>query len=139
MEILKEITTWKGCAIQPNHTYLINNRGHIIAYAPWHNDVITVFKTTIPLNKRYRKFIKDDHSELSKLITESENTEHKNVINKPKENVRIFKVKSKDNEYIVEQNILSNYYNCSCIGFGYRRKCRHVDAVAKKIQSTQNA
>jgi hypothetical protein len=49
-------------------------------------------------------------------------------------NTRIFKVKSKDKEYTVL--LKDNNYNCNCIGFGYRGKCKHSDAVAKKQQAS---
>jgi len=143
MEILKEITNWQVDYRQPNHTYLINNKNQIIAYAKWHSNDIMIFKTRSVLNKRYRKFEKVNHSGLSKLInqfkSEDNKSENKSTTFTKSINTRIFKVKSKDKEYNVEYNTLGHYFVCSCVGFGYRRKCRHVDAVAKKIQPTKNA
>ena len=140
MEILKEITQWEVSYRQPNHTYLVNNKGQVIAYAKWHSNDIMIFKTRDTLNKRYRKFEKSNHSGLSKLLSQFKNEDNQKEtksIFKPEksENIRIFKVKSKGKDYIVEYNILGKYIICPCIGFSYRRKCKHSEAVAKKLQT----
>jgi hypothetical protein len=137
MQILKEITQWDVDYRQPNHTYLVNKKGRIVAYAKWHSNEIVVSKVPGVLEKRYRKFINDDHKGLSKLVKQFDTED--NVEKKEKEkivkndNIRLFKVKSNDREYDVQFNILGKFLTCSCIGFGYRRKCKHVEAVSKKI------
>jgi hypothetical protein len=137
MEILKEITQWVADYQQPNHTYLINKKGQIIAYAKWHTNDIMVFNSRRTLDKRYRKFVKDDHKGLSKLAKQfaseddDEKTEKEKIVKS--DNIRLFKVKSNDREYDVQYNISGKFLTCSCVGFGYRRKCKHVDSVAKKI------
>jgi hypothetical protein len=68
MEILKEVTQWDVEFKQPNHTYLVNKKNQVVAYAQWHSNQITVLKTRNVLNTRYRKFEKSNHKELSKLI-----------------------------------------------------------------------
>lgn len=52
---------------------------------------------------------------------------------KPSANVRVFKVKSKqkNKEYLVEYNTVGKYISCNCVGFGFRRKCKHSDYVLK--------
>lgn len=41
-----------------------------------------------------------------------------------------FKVKgSKGDVYVV--SVQNNVWNCTCSGFGFRRKCRHIDSVKK--------
>jgi hypothetical protein len=130
MEILKEITPWIVDYRQPNHTYLVNNKNQIIAYAKNHSKDITILKSRINLDKRYRKFIKDNHSVLSKLIIKYKSED--NIITD--KDTRIFKVKSNNREYTVL--LKDNVYTCNCIGFGYRGKCKHSDAVAKKQQTS---
>ena len=137
MEILKEITPdWAVDFRPPNHTYLLNNKGQIIAFARYHANDIDILKSRIYLDKRYRKFVKDNHSGLSKLIPQFQ---HEDDIKKEKDIIpagaRVFKVKSKEKEYQVI--LKNNQLSCSCTGFGFRRKCKHVDAVAKIQQSTK--
>lgn len=130
LKIIKEISDWNTEFRPPNHTYLINKKGQILAYAKWHGNDIDILKSKPYIDKRYRKFIEDNHSGLSKLIPLfKENNNQDNII---PDNTRIFKVKSKDNTYTVL--LKDNNYSCDCIGFGYRGKCKHIDAVAKKQQ-----
>lgn len=129
MEILKEITEWNSDINVPNHVYLINKRGRVIAYENAVNGNVIKLNTGILIDKRYRKFIKVKHPELE-LIGKSFESEE-NVPVKKNPNVRTFKVKSKDKEYTVEYN--GNFLSCNCTGFGFRRKCKHVDAVVKSL------
>jgi hypothetical protein len=131
MEIVKETTFWDCGYNVSNHTYLLDNKGKVIAYADESTDKIIQLKNGFVLNKRYRKFIKVDHVGLSKLSTVNLDSETKPV---PSESVRIFKVKSKNREYLVEYNTVGKYLICPCIGYSYRRKCKHVDAVSKKLE-----
>jgi hypothetical protein len=133
MEILKEVTQWDVDLKQPNHTYLLNNKGQIVAYSKFHTEEIFVLNSRISLVKKYRKFIKTDHSELSKLIPKYIDDDKKQKQTKNKDS-RYFKVKSKEKEYIVEYNQKSKRLICSCVGFSYRGKCKHSESVAKKIQ-----
>jgi len=137
MEILKEITQWDTDYRQPNHTYLVNKKGQVVAYAKWHTNDVMVFNSRKVLDKRYRKFVKDGHKGLSKLIKQFQSEDNIEKTEKEKivksDNVRLFKVKSNDREYDVQYNISGKFLTCSCVGFGYRRKCKHVDAVSKKI------
>jgi uncharacterized Zn finger protein len=120
LEILKETTVWSDGS-NANHTYLLDGT-KIVAYAKYSDNTVQVLKSQIKIDKRYRTFIKTKHSGLEKLI--------KNTI--PKSNTRVFKVQSKTKEYFVE---LSDYnYSCTCTGFNFRGKCKHIDAVAKKQQ-----
>jgi hypothetical protein len=139
MEILKEVTQWDVEYRQPNHTYLVNKKGQIVAYAKWHSNEIMIFKSRSTLDKRYRKFEKSNHTGLSKLLSKFKNEDNVEKQNKPvslkSNNIRTFKVKSKQKEYIVEFNKIGKYITCSCIGFGYRRKCKHSDAVLKYVST----
>jgi uncharacterized Zn finger protein len=48
-----------------------------------------------------------------------------------KPNVRIFKVISGNHDYKIE--VAGSSITCSCIGFGYRGKCKHAEAVRVKL------
>jgi hypothetical protein len=121
LEILKETTVWSDGS-NANHTYLLDG-SKIVAYAKSSDNSVQVLRTQIKIDKRYRTFIKTKHTGLERIIKSS-----------PTEsNTRVFKVKSKEKEYFVE---LSDYnYTCTCTGFNFRGKCKHIDAVAKKQQS----
>ena len=123
LEILKETTIWSDGS-NANHTYLLDGY-KIVAYAKFGGQDIQVLKTQIKIDKRYRTFVKTKHPGLEKLI--------KNTT--PKSNTRVFKVKSKEKEYFVE---LSDYnYSCTCTGFTFRGKCKHITAVAEKLQPSK--
>ena len=54
-------------------------------------------------------------------------------VNKTEQNpIRAFKVKSGDKEYVVTYD--GKKANCNCVGFMYRRKCKHSAAVVEKLK-----
>ena len=126
-KIFKETTDWSECDYKVcNHTYLISPKNKVIAFANGETG-----------DKRYRKFIEVVNKELSNLIPKDY---QKEKLQKPQlvksANIRNFKVLSKGKEYYVSYNIPGSFYNCNCTGFGYRRTCSHVKAVAEKQQQT---
>ena len=125
MEILKEITDWDVEFKQPNHTYLLNDKGYIIAYAKWHGDEVVVSPSgKIPLNKSRRKFVTSKHIGLTKVM---------NSISKPASVNPQWTINSDSGKtYTVE--LTNGKYTCTCTGFTYRGKCKHSDHVAKKQQ-----
>lgn len=55
-------------------------------------------------------------------------------INKPKQNKNVFSVKgSKDQIYTVMRE--GAQWSCTCVGFGFRRDCKHVAAAKKLLNS----
>jgi len=120
LEILKETTVWSDGS-NANHTYLLEGT-KIVAYAKFGGDEVQVLKTQIKIDKRYRTFIKTKHFGLEKFIKKTP----------IKSNTRVFKVVSKTKEYFVE---LSDYnYTCTCTGFNFRGKCKHITAVVETQQ-----
>jgi hypothetical protein len=131
-EIIKEITEWNLAGKQPNHTYLIDKKGRILAFAKWHSNAIDILKSRPVIDKRYRKFIKTEHNELSKLIDsfKKEYKEKESIKEKPQYD-RLFKVKSGEKEYQVYLN--KKQLICNCTGFNYRGKCKHIDFIKEKF------
>jgi hypothetical protein len=120
LEILKETTVWSDRS-NANHTYLLEGT-KIVAYAKFGGDEVQVLKTQIKIDKRYRTFVKTKHFGLEKFIKKTP----------IKSNTRVFKVVSKTKEYFVE---LSDYnYTCTCTGFNFRGKCKHITAVVETQQ-----
>jgi hypothetical protein len=129
MEIIKEITAWDCEYNVPNNTYLLNNKGKLIAYIKEGDSIINQLKTPLEFSKSRRKFIKIQHDGLSKLIKDEKKDNTKRIIPK---NVQLFNVNSNDRNYTVEVTD-NRYFSCSCIGFGYRNKCKHVEAVKDSL------
>jgi len=120
LEILNETTVWSDRS-NANHIYLLEGT-KIVAYAKFGGDEVQVLKTQIKIDKRYRTFVKTKHYGLEKFIKKTP----------IKSNTRVFKVVSKTKEYFVE---LSDYnYTCTCTGFNFRGKCKHITAVVETQQ-----
>lgn len=129
MEIIKEITVWDCEYNVPNNTYLLNNKGKLIAYIKEGDSIINQLKTPLEFSKSRRKFIKIQHDGLSNLIKDEKKDNTKRIIPK---NVQLFNVNSNDRDYTVEVTD-NRYFSCTCIGFGYRNKCKHVEAVKESL------
>jgi hypothetical protein len=129
MEIIQEITVWDCDYNVPNNTYLLNNKGKLIAYIKEGDSIIIQLKTPLEFSKSRRKFIKIQHDGLSKLIKDEKQDNTKRIIPK---NVQLFNVNSNDRDYTVEVTD-NRYFSCTCIGFGYRNKCKHVEAVKESL------
>jgi len=135
MKILKEVTEWFVDYRQPNHTYLVNSKNQIVAYAKWHSQKdILISKSKNQLDNRYRKFIEVSHKGLEKIAKNTKDAlPEKTETIKPTENIRVFHVKSKDRVYTVSFNKKNQSVNCACIGFNYRRYCKHSEVVSKQL------
>lgn len=139
MQILRETTQWSvDYSCQPNHTYLINAKNQVVAYAPCHSITdVQVLKSRNTLDKRYRSFEVVHHPKLAEIgkqfASEDVKKESKKETVKPTKITRVFNVKSKDKVYTVTFNMKSKQVVCECVGFGYRRRCKHSDAVSKQL------
>lgn len=121
LQILKETTVWNCDFDIRNHTYLLDG-DKVIAYAVFGGDEIRFSPSKIRIDKRGRKFVFSDHPGLKKLLSNQ----------KPEPGVRTFKIKSKDKVYFVTSK--KDNFSCTCTGFTFRGKCKHIDAVVAKIQ-----
>lgn len=119
-KILQEVSEWDA-EYKCNHTYLLNG-DKVVAYIKQGDTEVIVLNHQIRIEKRYRKFIEVQNQDLSILIP-----------NETPKNIRVFNVQSKDKVYTVELNSVKNKYTCSCTGFTFRGKCKHIDAVKGKI------
>jgi hypothetical protein len=119
-QILQEITQWDTDFPIINKIYLLDLKDNIIAYTNSDGN-INQLKKPIKLNKSRRKFIKVNHIGLSKLIQKVE------------DNTRIFKVNSKDKEYIISLDNDTGNMSCTCTGFTFRGKCKHIEAVRNSL------
>jgi hypothetical protein len=97
IEILQETTDWGDDKIH-NGIYHVNMKGHLVQY----ND--TVFKTPLKLFSKARRTFEKIGERVDPDIDN---------------NVRIV-VGSKGQKYMIQDN------KCSCPGFKFRGKCKHV-------------
>jgi hypothetical protein len=106
---LKEITEWNTDYKQPNHTYLVDHHDNVIAYKKWHKGEPIFSTRKFLLNKRYRKFVEVDPAQF-KYTTLDTNANTKIVIG------------SKGDKYLIN----FDEKTCSCNGFKFRGKCKHL-------------
>ncbi|NBP55126.1 hypothetical protein EBU71_01060 [bacterium] len=121
----KEVTEWNNPEFRvPSHTYLFDGKSNILAYARESDGEVMVFKKPLPMDTRRRKFIKVKHKELNKIGATV-------VLDEPKAlNVPHWQVKS-DSGKTYTVTLESGKYQCNCVGFSYRNKCKHSDEVRK--------
>ena len=133
-KILKETTEWICDYTVYNHTYLLDPKNRIIAYYNVKDKTIHKLNSPYIIDKKYRKFVETKHVGLSKLIPkyDTQDTPEEKEF-KPKYD-RTFNVKSGEKVYTV--GLSNQNLTCSCTGFGFRRKCKHVEAVKKSYFST---
>jgi hypothetical protein len=113
MQAFKEITVWKGCKTQPNHTYLLDG-DKCYAYIKKGTTEPKYFIAPLRFNRSGRKFI-----ELKKNpFTAPAASVPSSVIRVPG---------SKGAMYEVDPVAGT----CSCLGFTYRGKCKHLEAATK--------
>lgn len=118
MKVLKEITEWNSDTRVPNHIYFVSdNKEKVYAYVKESGSEVFQFKAPYNFNTRYRKF-KEISNTFNYSIEEST----------PVFAGKIIKVAgSKGNEYSV--TIEGKHVTCSCSGFKFRSRCRHIENI----------
>ena len=111
MQALREITVWAG-DVQPNHVYLMDG-DKAVAYLKFHSGQPLYFKTPIRLDKRGRKFEKADEMDF--------------LFGDKSEPTTIEVQGSKGAVYYVDPETKT----CTCPGFQFRGKCKHVEEHCK--------
>lgn len=125
----KEITEWDKAEFKvPNHTYLFDGKSNILAYAKASNDELVILHKPLPMDTRRRKFIKVKHKALDEYgatvvldVPNLENTPH-------------WTVKS-DSGKTYTVTLESGKYQCNCVGYAYRGKCKHSESVNQSVDS----
>jgi hypothetical protein len=120
----KEITEWDNSEfVVPNHTYLFDGKSNILAYAKASNGELVILHKPLPMDTRRRKFIKVNHKALQSLAKTLQLPEETLQSNYPN-----WQVKSDSGKtYTVE--LISGKYQCNCIGYAYRGKCKHSEQI----------
>ena len=116
MKWFAETTDWKDSV--PNGIYLLDDsKTKMYAFRPRGTGNIKVFRNAIKIETRGRKFVVNPVQ--FKTGTKEEEPEG-----------RTWTVKgSRGDEYRVSE--LNGNYSCTCSGFRFRSKCRHIEQFAK--------
>jgi len=109
-----ETTQWKDGAT-PNHVYLFSGGDRVMGYVPAGKTKAVVFKAPIMIDKRGRTFKKLDNYTCGDgaVDTAPADPDEREVTG------------SKGEVYIVNDR----EHSCTCPGFKFRGKCRHIDSV----------
>ena len=126
MQILKEVTDWQW----PNHTYLLDKKGYLIAYIKEGQDEINKV-SRLPFSKTGRKFVKATDE---KLLQQFAELSEQPILNGEVLGIESFPSwtvdGSKGNTYIVEK--IGDKYHCNCTGYGFRGKCKHSEQIKEQ-------
>ena len=116
MKWFAETTDYKDSV--PNGIYLLDDtKTKMYAFKPFGTGEIKTFKNFIRIDTRGRKFVVNPVQFKTKLREEEPEG-------------RVWTVKgSKGDEYRVSE--LNGNYSCSCSGFRFRSKCRHIEQFEK--------
>ncbi len=118
MKWFAEITNWRDDT--PNGVYLLNDsKSKMYAFQPFGTGEIKVFRNPIRIDTRGRKF-------------QLNPTQYRVNVEEEQPEGRVWTVKgSRGDEYQVSES--NNAYSCTCSGFKFRSKCRHVDEVRANV------
>jgi len=118
MILAKEITKWND-GMDYNHTYIMTeSMDKIFGYFKKNSKELQMFKKPLRFDTRYRKFT---------VIKRNLQFAGQKSTNKT------WEIKgSKDHVYTVEET--ENGMVCSCVGFKYHGKCKHIDGVMNELQ-----
>jgi len=114
MKAFKEITEWDSDFAVPNHVYFLNDsRDKMYGYVQSGTGIVQTMRTPYRFHTRGRKF------------KEIPNTWNFGVDDQPEGFVKIV-IGSKGEKYTITET--SGIYQCSCPGFKFRGKCRHIES-----------
>lgn len=122
----REVTEWNESEfVVPNHTYLFDGKSNILAYAKASNNELVIMHKPLKMDTRRRKFIKVKHDALDAYGATV-------VIEEPKAiDVPNWQVLS-DSGKTYTVTLESGKYQCNCIGYAYRGKCKHSEQITKE-------
>jgi len=118
MKFFQETTVWSTEGM-PNHIYLLDDsKSKMYAYVKAGTKSVFTFKKPISFSTRGRKFKPIPNTFKYKI--EEEKTDAKNWTVKG----------SKGDSYTVTLD--GTEYKCSCTGFKYHGKCKHIKEIQEK-------
>jgi len=129
MKFLQEITQWDSPSI-PNHIYYLNDdKTKMVGYIKLGTTELKKFKSPISISTKGRKF------KLVNIKGEPDSVYFPAVAEYKPSNVVAKIAGSGGNVYEVSK--VGKTYSCTCTGFQFRKKCKHVKQIT--IEETENA
>lgn len=124
MKFFLEVTEWRVGYEIPNHTYYFSdNKSKCVGYIARGTSTLVKFKTPLSIDCTGRKFKALD------IPAEPDSVYFEKA--KKTESASTFEVKGSNGDiYTVTKN--ADTYSCSCTGFAFRRKCKHVESIKDK-------
>ena len=123
MKFIQEVTQWSAAFTVPNHIYYVNDsRTRLIGYIREGTRTLVKFKKPIDWDRRGRKF---------EPVTVRGLRAERDTVYFPKETAEETVEGSRGSKYILTQ--IAGSWTCSCPGYGFRRKCRHLELVPKEL------
>jgi hypothetical protein len=119
MKWFLETTQWADAGT-PNGIYLLDDsKSKMYAYRPHARAPIKTFKAPIRIDVRGRKF-------------QLNSTQYRTTAEEEQPQGRVWEVAgSRGDVYRVSEH--DGEYSCSCSGFKFRARCRHVDSVRENV------
>jgi hypothetical protein len=119
MKYFQETTDWDS-PTAVNHTYYLkDDKSSMVGYIKHGTTDLFKFKQPITFYPRGRKFVELKRKSESDSVYFGKKEE-------PKKDVIVVKG-SKGNSYFIEK--IGSKYTCTCPGFSFRGKCKHVDEM----------
>ena len=120
MKYFQETTDW-GDAKATNHIYyLCDDKTKMVGYIKYGTTELFKFKRPIPFYTKGRSFIEMKTKGEPDSVYFEKSTEFK-----PQQAIVV--KGSGGKEYFITK--VGNKYNCTCTGFQFRHKCKHIEEV----------
>lgn len=120
MKYFQEVTNW-DVSTAVNHTYYMNDeKTACVGYLKFSKGALVRFKTPIRLDLRGRKFVelKDKKTEPDEVYFGKKEEPKKDVIEVQGSNGKVYHIEK-----------IGAKYTCTCPGFVFRHKCKHVEGI----------
>ena len=126
MKYFQEVTDWGNHNI-PNHIYYLkDDKSRMVGYIKHGTKKLFKFKSPIAIETRGRKFV-----ELKDRKTEPDSAYFAKPVEETKPINSIQVTGSNGKIYTLVKQPNGNY-SCSCPGYMFRHKCKHVDELSGK-------
>jgi hypothetical protein len=129
MKYYLETTVYSDGTTKNGHYYLSDDKMYMVAYKAPSQTEYKRFKSPIRIDKRGRTFKVVAPGEPDSMYIVKSADIALQTPSKP-QNHAIPVTGSNGATYYVTKNV--NTYVCTCQGFSFRRKCKHIDSIKEK-------